>query len=93
MAAHARLKNEYTEDDTYHNLTRLISSILWFICCCFYVSSVLSSIVISSSGWRGGAGRFAGRLFVCLCCVVPNSSALPLGAILAADVFVIVVFS
>ena len=33
-AAHARLKNEFTEDETYHNLTR------WFKCCIMVATSI-----------------------------------------------------
>ena len=33
MAAHACLKNEFTEDEKYHNLMRWLK---WYVCCFFY---------------------------------------------------------
>ena len=47
MAAHARLKNEFTEDEEYHNLMRWLNlfqfqggALLWLIMACFACFSV-----------------------------------------------------
>ena len=67
MAAHARLKNEFTEDEKYHNLMRWLNCIFTSFQCkrltevgeeCFIVT------VNINNGWVGHFGTLKGDEYI-----------------------------